>query len=169
MNNKNIKSTILAGFAALALLTSVNARAEGSPAWVCALDFNGRAEGFQVIVGHFKMEGTGELSCANLDGRREAIPVKLTMGSRFLAPEFSFGGFDIYGAAAEIALTDGSPRDLLGRYLVAHGQGSIVGGAGVITGVHASDSALSLLLSIQFLHGVGFSVGINSLDLAAAE
>lgn len=175
-----MKKTIAALFASILLTTGAfaneNATEETNfskgitvvPAWVCELSFKGQAKGFQVIIGRFKAKGTGTLRCVSPFEVRE-IPVKIDLSTKYIAPRVAIGNFKFYGQALSIALLANEPEDLLGRYLVAQGQGAIIGGIGAMTAVHASLPEVALNVSLQFTTGLGINVGLTDMKIKALE
>lgn len=158
-------------FAVLALsLLTVAANAEvQSPAWVCTMNFNGRAVGARLIIGMYKFNGRGTLRCANPTGQTEQIPVLVSMNAKPISLGASLGYMDLYGQTAEAALVGSKSRGasaLLGDYYVAQAQAAIIGGAGVITAVHAQNSALSLKIALQLTKGFGVNLGFNRMRIS---
>lgn len=135
--------------------------------WHCLLNFEADGHGFKVIFGKYKIEGQGEIVCRNIHGETSTIPVEIKFGSSFFAPEVAFGKVKMRGLSSEIVFSDSLPEDLLGTYLVAHGSGSLVGGAGAFVGIHKAHHQLIVSVSMQALHGFGVDVGLSKMTLSA--
>ena len=158
-------------FAVLVLsLIGLQAHAEvESPAWVCTMNFNGRAVGARLIVGKYRFNGKGTLSCVNPTGQTERIPVLVTMRAKPISLGASLGYMDLYGQTAEVAVVANKSRGahaMLGDYYVAQAEAALIGGAGVITAVHAQNSALSLKLALQLTKGFGINLGFDRLRVS---
>ena len=161
-------------FVVLALgLMGLQANAElRSPAWVCSMNFNGRAVGARLIVGFYKFNGRGTLNCVNPTGQTQSIPVKVSMRAKPLSLGASLGFMDLYGQSAEIALVAGAnrgPETMLGDYLVGSANAAIIGGAGIVTAVHAQNRSLALKLALQLTKGFGVKLGIDRLRVTLDE
>lgn len=157
-------------FFALALLLGTNfAQAQEGKLWACGMEFKGVAQGIQILVGDFKLKSTGKLTCDDGNGTTEVIPVRVTMGAAPFAPRIAFGAFEVYGASAQIQLANRNPRDLMGEYAVLQAQAAVVGGVGLVTGIHASDNDIAVQLSLQFLKGLGVNFGFTTLKIELDE
>ncbi len=143
-----------------------SATAQGSPLWTCQLAFSGMAEGVQVFVGRFEIQGEGELNCISIKGETYHSNINLQMKSQPLAPQVAIGKFEVIGQSLNINLFSGEPENIFGKYLIAQAQGAVVAGAGVITGVHADLPELGLTLNLQFLKGFGINVGLSSMKIS---
>lgn len=157
-----ITKTIIA--LALSLSASV-AAAEGVPAWICNLNFNGVSTGVQVIVGFSEFKGAGNVSCLSASGAKVEYPVVVKMKASPVAPRISLGRMHLYGEALQVAISNGTPEALLGNYVVAQGRAAIIGGVGVITAVRAADENLSLSISLQLTKGLGIDLGFSKLKI----
>lgn len=153
--------------AIVALFMSVGAFANDTviPAWACSLNFKAHAQGFQVLVGKFDVKGRGVLRCVSAFEVR-TIPVRINMSTKYLAPRVAMGSFDVYGESAQIGLFAYNPEDLLGTYLIAEGQGTLVAGAGAMTAVRTTIPHLSMQVSVQFVRGFGLNVGVTTMTIA---
>ncbi len=150
-------------------LFSMGAKAEDSPTWVCQLAFTGQAQGFQVFVGKFVIDGKGDLNCVGAHGDKLKVPLNLNFVAAPLAFKIAFGKFNVYGEAAQINLFNREPKDIIGSYAVAQAQAVIIGGIGAITAVHAHLPDLSLVFSLQFAKGFGLNVGVSELQISVDE
>ena len=139
---------------------------QGKLSWTCGLTFTGTSEGIKVIVGHFTTEATGRMRCIDLEGRHFSKNVRISMGSHWLGPVVGAGHFKFAGVSSEISLFNCSPNVLFGKYLVAHGQGAIIGGAGTFAAVRVKPPELAVNISVKLVHGFGAQVGIESLTLS---
>jgi hypothetical protein len=146
---------------------SVVAHADAMPL-ACELAFTAKGGGAQIIVGHFKMKGTGTIKCFNSDGLVETLPVNVTLGGRPIGLRAAVGCLNVAGIATGVGITTSSEA-LYGRYLVAGGQAAVVVGAGAQAALHATKGSLTLNGSLQLLSGLGFNVGISSLKIEKAE
>ncbi|MGZ3747968.1 MAG: hypothetical protein ACXWRE_11390, partial [Pseudobdellovibrionaceae bacterium] len=82
---------------AVAMVLGVSqAHAHGIPAWVCSMRFKGEAEGLKLIYGDYTFNGRGELFCVNPAGHKESYPVIVSMNSKKLSPQVSFGHMRLY-------------------------------------------------------------------------
>lgn len=148
-----------------ALLTAgVSAQAKEVPAWLCNMNFSGTNKSVQIIVGKSEFKGKGTVSCVSVHRERVEFPIKVTMSSKPIAPRIGLGKMELYGQALQIALND-QPESLLGNYLVAEGRAAVIGGAGVIAAVRASDKNFSLNISLQLVKGFGVDLGFRKMKI----
>lgn len=151
----------------VALFVSVSSYANDTviPAWACNLNFKAHAQGFQIIVGKFDVKGRGVLRCVSAFEVR-TIPVSINMSTKYLAPRVAMGSYDVYGETTQIGLFAYNPEDLLGTYLIAEGQGTLVAGAGAMTAIRATIPHISMQLSVQFVRGFGLNAGVTTMTIA---
>lgn len=135
------------------------------PAWVCNMTFKGQASGVQLIVGKYHLDAKGDLRCVSASGVTESYPITLKAKSHFIGPQIALGKVAFVGAAANVALFTNNPKDLLGNYLVAQGQASVIRGAGVLAAVHTDIPAITVNLSLQFTKGFGVNLGLEKLKI----
>lgn len=135
------------------------------PAWTCNLTFKAHAVGIQVIIGAFSVKGVGTLNCISPFKEIRTIPVSINMSSKYLTPRVSMGSFDIYGEALQINLFSNNPEDLLGTYLIAQGQGTVIAGAGALAAARVSFPHLSMNVSVQFVRGFGINAGFSRMTI----
>ena len=89
-----MKKMIASVFAVVALgfMTSAAQAAPAEirrPLWDCALTFRAQGAGLQIIVGSYELQGPGEISCLDVEGNREVLPVTVTLGGEHLAARFA--------------------------------------------------------------------------------
>lgn len=144
--------------------TDVNV--QGKLSWTCGLTFTGTSEGVKVILGHFTTEAVGRLKCIDLEGHHFSKDVRVSMGSHWIGPVVGIGHFKFAGVSSEISLFNCSPNVLFGKYLVGHGQGAIIGGAGTFAAVRVKPPEVAMNISLKLLHGFGAQVGIESMTLS---
>ncbi len=165
MKNLNM---ILATAAILFLSPMSFARTEApqitAPVWDCALSFNVKGGGLKLFVGHFQMEGQGQISCMDLWGNTEQIPVYVTLGGKPVSLSAGIGKMQMVGLATGIGVA-GQPNDLLGNYVVAGVRGSLLVGGGLDLALHATHRALTLNTSLQLVSGLGVNVGVDYLTI----
>lgn len=135
------------------------------PAWACNMTFKGKATGVKLIVGKYRFNAAGDLRCISASGVKESYPITLKMKSKFIGPQVSLSKMELTGVATNIALFTNNPKDLLGNYLVAQGQASVIRGVGVLAAAHTDIPAITLNLSLQFTKGFGVNVGIDKLKI----
>lgn len=161
-----MKKTIL-GFAMLVSMFSFSAQANDrieAPIYTCALSFEAKGGGLQIVVGSFKLKGEGAIHCVDVEGNTEEIPVKVTMGGPLVAPNIGFGVFNVRGLATGIGLSTG-PEALLGKYYMVGGRVAWIVGAGANLAVHGGAEALTLNLALSLESGAGLQVGVNRLKI----
>lgn len=133
--------------------------------WACALRFQGVSQGAQFIIGKFKTEAIGTMSCGDAAGNRQERAIRVKMKTNWIAPSIGAGYFEFTGASAQISLLNASPDVLFGEYYVAQGQAAIIGGVSVMTAVKVGSPQLAVQLSIQANHGIGAQLGFNRLTI----
>ena len=158
------------GFLIALLLVSgpVNARAESSPLWDCALEFNIKGGGLQLLVGHFRLSGPGMLICNDTTGNSQEIPVQVSTGGRPLSLRIAAGRLHLRGAATGIGV-EGSPYDLLGTYEAVSADAAVVGGAGTEVSLHGGRGGATLDLSLELVTGFGFNFALERLEIREAD
>jgi hypothetical protein len=135
-----------------------------APLWNCAVSFNVEGGGLKVIVGSFALEGQGKISCMDVAGNTEEIPVYVTVGGRPLSLGIGAGHLQLVGLATGIGLA-GQPSDLLGTYVVAGVRGAIFLGGGADVALHATHRSITVNASIQAVSGLGLNAGIDRLTI----
>ena len=161
-----MKTQITKTIVALTILVAGTvAKADGLPAWVCNLNFQGTSKSAQIIVGKSEFNGKGTVRCVSASNLRAEYPVTVTMTSAPIAPRIGLGKMELYGESLQVTLNDGTPESLLGDYLVAEGRAAVIGGAGVIAAVHAGNTALSFNVSVQLVKGFGVDLGFRKMKI----
>ena len=87
------------------------------------------------------------------------------LGATPVAPLIGIGYMELYGESLQIALSNGTPKALLGQYLIAQAHAAVVGGIGAITAVRAADHNLSFTVSLQLVQGLGVDLGFTQMKL----
>jgi hypothetical protein len=162
---KNL-SLVLSAFALV--LGSSFAQAEvTAPLWTCNLGFQAEGSGIRFIIGNFELSGPGQISCVDVAGNTEVIPVFVRMGAK---PSLSvaIGHLKVVGLATGIGLA-ASPEELLGGYLVAGVRGALGVGAGAHLALHAADKALTFNATVQAVAGLGASIGMDYVEILDAR
>lgn len=139
--------------------------AQGKLSWTCGLTFTGSSMGVKVILGHFTTHATGKLRCIDLEGNHFSRDVKVHMGSHFIGPVVGIGYFKFAGVSSEISLFNCSPEVLFGSYVVAHGQGAVIGGAGTFAAVRVKPPELAVNVALKLLKGFGAQVGVEHFTI----
>ncbi len=165
-----MKATILTILAAASLITSqafAGNRVE-KPVWQCALSFQAKGGGLQVIVGKFELSGPGKVSCVDVAGNTQKMDVKVTLGGSPVALNVGFGKFEIAGVATGIGVST-TPEALMGKYYVANAQAALLAGAGASFSVHAADrgedEALTLNVGVSMAKGTGLQLGVTKMKI----
>jgi hypothetical protein len=159
-----MKSVLVAMAMVFGLGLTSQAKAD-IPAWACNMTFKGEAKGVKLIIGKYNLDAKGSLRCVSASGVTESYPITLKAKSRFIGPQVALGKLQFVGAAANIALFTNNPQDLLGNYLLVHGQASVIRGAGVLAAAHTDIPALTVNLSLQFTKGFGVNLGLEKLAI----
>ena len=139
--------------------------AQGKLSWTCGLTFTGSSMGVKVILGRFTTHASGRLRCVDLEGRHFSRDVRVHMGSRFIGPVIGAGYFKFAGVSSEISLFNCNPDVLYGSYVVAHGQGAIIGGAGTFTAVRVKPPEIAVNIGLKLVKGFGAQVGIEHFTI----
>lgn len=161
---KKVLLALAIGFAGL------QAQAVQSPAWFCTLGFKGTAVGAKLLIGAYHFDGKGSLDCVNPTGQNVTYPVRVTMNAKALSPQISLGFMNLYGRSAQIGISSSrNPAVLLGDYYIAQAQAAVIGGAGIITAVHANDSSVALKVALQLTSGFGINLGMNRMRVTLDE
>lgn len=134
------------------------------PVWDCALSFNVQGGGLKVLIGHFQLEGQGLISCMDIAGNTEEIPVYVTVGGTPFSLSAGIGRMQMVGVASGIGIA-GQPYDLLGNYTVAGVRGSLLVGAGADLALRANHRAITLNVAVQLVSGVGANAGLDYLTI----
>ena len=156
----------------IAMVSLAGLMAEAStaqPAYVCKIDFSGTSQGAQLLIGSFKTQAKGTLSCLDLTGVVTSTPVNITIASHLLSPTIGLGSFQITGSTAEVSLLNLAPSVLFGKYLVAQGQASLIGGAAAFTAVRVGLPELQLQVSLQVVSGYGVEAGLSTMTISPAN
>lgn len=161
-----MKKIILAVMLLLGSLAQAQVPAAEAP-FVCSLAFDVAGGGIQVIVGNYKLVGTGTLSCSDKNGVMAPIPLKITMGGP-VQGTVAVGVARVMGVATGIGLAS-SPAEILGDYVVVGGQVALMLGVGAHVALHSAAQALTLNADLQLIQGVGFNIGINTLKIEAVN
>ena len=131
------------------------------PIWTCGLNFNAAGGGVQLIIGHFELQGPGEVSCIDVAGHTETFPVTVKMGAQPIAPFAGIGMFKMSGAATGVGYL-AAPSDIIGQYLTLDGSVAVGLGVGASIAFRAADQrALTLNVSVKTMTGLGADVGLN--------
>ena len=133
--------------------------------WACALRFSGVSQGAQLIIGKFKTEAVGTMSCGNAQGERQERAVRVVMKTKWIAPSIGAGYFEFTGASAQISLLNSNPEVLFGDYIIAQGQIAVIGGVSAMTAIKVGSPQLAVQLSIQANHGIGAQLGFNRMTI----
>ena len=155
---------------AVASLAGFSARADENrvekPLWDCALTFQAEGGGIQILVGYYKLEGTGHVRCVDIAGNKQVIPVKVTLGGSPIAPTIAVGHFRVVGLASGVGLAT-RPEALLGKYYTVGARAGVVLGAGAQLAVRGGSESVTLNLALNVLEGIGLEVGFNKFKLEA--
>jgi hypothetical protein len=173
-----MKNLFLSALAILALGVSSQAfagndqdqqpvQSEAQPLFTCGLTFHAHGGGLQILIGFFELKGTGTLSCVDVKGNTQEIPVAVRLGGKPLAAQIAIVPFmAIQGAATGIGLST-APSTLIGHYAIADASAAIlIGGTGDVA-VRAADSALTFNLGLALTEGLGIQAGLTTLDIEA--
>ncbi len=138
------------------------------PIWGCNLAFAAKGGGFKVIVGKYELKGKGNITCMDVLGNVETIPVDIKIGTDF-SPSVGIGVMKIAGLATGVGYV-ASPSDLLGTYVIAGAQGALVLGVGVDVALYGkTNKAVTLNGSVQLTSGLGFNVGLDKMVVSRAK
>lgn len=154
---------------AMALVFSANfAQAEKveAPLWTCSVAFDVKGGGVKLLVGDFTLRGPGQISCIDVTGNVQEIPVTVTMGGKPFSLTLAIGKMHLVGLATGVGIA-GQPADLLGEYLVGSIRGAFFVGAGADVALHGARNALTLNAAIQGIKGAGVNVGFDNLTIEA--
>jgi hypothetical protein len=131
----------------------------------CAITFTAKGGGLQVVVGEFKLTGTGNIRCADASGATQVIPVNVTLGGKSLAARVAAGYMEVAGTATGVGYLTG-PAALMGTYALVGAQAAVAVGGGAQFTAHSSTSNVSLGLNLQAARGLGFNVGYANLTVS---
>lgn len=154
-------SAIIALLSVMAFTQMAQAEVQ-APVWNCTLNFDVQGGGIKFLVGHFKLQGPGQINCMDIRGNVENIPVHVTLGGTPISLSAGIGKLRLSGIAAGIGLA-GVPEDLLGSYVIAGIRGSIFAGAGADLALHADYGSVTFNASVQAVSGLGLNMGIDYL------
>jgi Protein of unknown function (DUF992) len=161
---KNLKALFLLPL----LLLGTPAHAEESeaarPLFECALDFQMKGGGVQVLVGYFKMKGPGELRCSDVNGHESHYPVDVEMGGTPIALRVAAGYFELRGLASGIGVTR-SPHDIFGSYAALDANAAVLAGAGAKIAFHDTRKAINLDVALAVEGGIGVDLAIDQLNI----
>lgn len=135
-----------------------------APVWECALTFNVQGGGLKFLVGHFQLEGQGLISCMDVLGNTEQIPVYVTVGGKPLSLSAGIGRMQMVGMASGVGIA-GQPEDLLGDYTIVGVRGSLLVGAGADLALRASHRAITLNMAVQLVSGLGINAGLDNITI----
>ncbi|MBK7962043.1 MAG: hypothetical protein IPK04_13085 [Bdellovibrionales bacterium] len=137
--------------------------------WNCNLTWQAQGGGLQIIVGMFKLKGTGTAVCSNATGEIRELPFNVTMGGQPLSPSVSIGVMKV-NAGATIYGVEGQPESLFGKYATLGGQLALIGGVGAgVATEFLDDRDHKLSVNMELVRGLGASVGVRVLKLESAE
>lgn len=154
----------LIGALALVFATQASQAKVEAPLWNCNLAFDIQGGGLKVLVGSFVLQGEGRISCMDVVGNTEDIPVYVRMGGAPVSLGIGIGQLRLAGLASGIGIA-GSPTDLLGTYMVAGVRGSLLRGAGADIALQATHRSFTLNASVQAVSGVGANIGLDYLTI----
>lgn len=160
MNKFNM---VLAAAALIFFAGGAQARVQ-EPLYTCSLAFDVAGGGLKVFIGSYTLRGEGTVTCVDIAGNAEVIPVRVMVGAQPVSLSAGIGVMRMVGLASGIGLA-GSPYDLMGNYLVGGVHGSLVVGGGAQVALHAADRALTLNAAIQAVSGLGANVGLDYLTI----
>lgn len=158
--------SLLLSVMALTLSASFAQAQIEEPIWNCSVTFDIKGGGLKLLIGHYKLDGYGYLSCVDVMGNTEEYPVYVTMGGTPVSLGLGIGHLRLVGVATGIGIA-GQPTDVLGSYLVAGARGALVIGGGADLALHATNSALTLNASVQAVSGLGANIGLDYLTIEA--
>ena len=156
---------LVMGFASVGVGETLSDRRQ--LAWLCNLSFDATAQGVQVIIGHFEMAGRGTLRCVAPTGEKKRIPVNVDFVTQPVALKVAIGVMQVHGEALQISLLAKNPEDVLGMYFVGGPTVAVGVGVGVFAATHANFPSITLNVGLQLVAGLGFSVGIDAMNLSA--
>ena len=165
--NKFLASMMM--MAALVGVNSASAQARlQEPLWTCGLELEVSGMDVQILVGYSRLEGAGKISCVDIAGNTEVLPVKVSMGTPVLFPRLAFApSITIHGVATGIGLASGGPSALLGNYLVVDARLAVGAGLGGSLALLGQQNAVTINLGIQGVDGFGVAVGGTFVTLEA--
>lgn len=155
-------------FLAVAMMF-VGLTASAQPAWLCGMAFKGESKGAQILIGRFHTEAQGRLKCVGLDGKTYSRNVNISMGNSPLAPAVGIGHIKFVGRSAQISLFNCGPEALFGSYVIAKGQGSILGGAGAFVATKLAPPQVAVEIALQLTHGFGIELGVHRMIITPAR
>jgi hypothetical protein len=135
-----------------------------APVWNCSVSFNAQGGGLKVLVGHFTLEGEGMISCMDVVGNTEKIPVSVTLGGQPFSLGVGVGRLQLVGIATGVGVA-GQPSDLLGRYMIAGVRGAVFLGGGADLALHATHRSITMNASVQAVSGLGLNAGLDYLTI----
>lgn len=156
------KISVIIGLLSFLGLAQMAQAQVAAPVWNCTLNFDVQGGGIKLIVGHFKLQGPGQINCMDVQGNVDQIPVHVTVGGAPVSLSAGIGTLRLSGIAAGIGLA-GQPEDLLGSYIIAGIRGSIFAGAGADLALHAQYGSVTFNASVQAVSGLGLNMGIDYL------
>lgn len=165
------KLITLMGIAAALFITNAakadvqNVQEVQEPIWSCALTFEAKGGGAIVVVGYYEMNGAGRISCVDVAGNEQYIPVHVKLGGLPIQPNVGIGYFHIAGVATGIGVAT-DPTALLGNYVTASAQAGLIVGAGGNIAIRGGRDAMTLNVGIDVLHGFGAQLGVSRLIIS---
>lgn len=153
--------------AMLALMVSNSAFATvQEPIWGCNLAFSAKGGGIKFLVGKYELKGKGQITCMDVAGNTEIIPVNVKLGGNMFSPSVGIGYMKIAGIATGVGYV-ATPSDLLGTYLVGGAQAALILGVGADVALYGqTNRAVTLNGSVQMTHGLGLSFGFDTLTVS---
>ena len=161
-----MKKVLLTVLAAATVFASTSQAEIKSPVWTCGLTFRAAGGGLQAVVGLYRIAGRGHISCVDVRGNTEVIPVKVTLSTRFIAPNLAAGYFAIAGASSGVGLAT-RPEALLGKYYALSANDAFIVGTGSHVSIHGGAEAVNLNLGLNLVAGFGTQFGINKVTIEA--
>lgn len=152
-----------------ALTFAIGSTAEANEKWNCNMQFEAKGGGIQLVIGHYEMQGTGTLNCTSSENEQRAIPVQVKMGGKFFQPKIAFGYMKTKGTAQILGL-DAAPETVLGKYHVLNAEAAVLAGLGANVGLELkNDHDFKLQLGLQVVKGLGLAVGVETIQISAAQ
>jgi hypothetical protein len=133
--------------------------------FTCEMHYKAKAKGVKFLIGSFKVNGKGTLTCIDHEGTIERLPIKIQFKTKKIAPQVAFGKFKINGASIDLFIKNGDIDDVLGSYRVAMTSGTVGVGGGVLTAKHLNLKGLHLSFAVQATKGLGLSYGLSKMKI----
>ncbi len=165
---KNIMFALAAATIALAGSSAFAGPKLEQPLWTCALTFSAAGGGFQVLIGHYKMSGPGEINCVDIAGNTEKLPVTVSFGTSPVAANLALAQFQMVGLATGIGVATG-PQALLGKYYTVSAQGAFAVGASANLAVRGGAEVATLNVGLGLIAGAGAQLGFTKMRIEARK